>query len=194
VFGAGVQAETQLEALTEVRRIEAAKVFDSVKGRASQYCERMSKKLKINLKEGADARDTLRGSDIVICASTSRVPVFNGDWLEFGMHVNGVGSCTPDTRELDTVSVRRSKVIVDSRDEVLREAGDLIIPIAENAITPEHIRSELGRVILDRTKGRTSDQEITLFKSVGLAIQDVSTAQAVYKKALEQNKGSYVTI
>jgi len=194
VFGAGVQAQTQLEALAEVRKIEAAKVFDNVTGRAGQYCERMSKKLKINVKEGEDPKDTLRGSDIVICASTSRVPVFSGEWLELGMHVNGVGSCTPETRELDTVSVRRSKVIVDSRDEVLNEAGDLIIPIAEKAISLEHIWGELGQVIIGKKKGRTSEQEITLFKSVGLAIQDVSTASVVYRKALEQNRGTNVRI
>jgi ornithine cyclodeaminase/alanine dehydrogenase len=194
VFGSGVQAETQLEAVTEVRRIDAAKVFDNVTGRASDYCQRMSKKLKIDLKEGADPRDTLRGSDIVICASTSPIPVFSGEWLELGMHINGIGSARPDIRELDTVSVRRSKVVVDSRDAALREAGDLIIPIAEKAISSEHIWGELGQVILGEKKGRTSDEEITLFKSVGLALQDVSTARVVYKKALEQNKGTNVRL
>jgi ornithine cyclodeaminase/alanine dehydrogenase len=194
IFGAGVQAETQLESLAEVRRIDSAKVFDNVTGRAKDYCERMSKKLAIDLEEGADPRDTLRGSDIVICASTSRVPVFSGEWLEFGMHTNAVGSYTPDIRELDTTAIRRSKVIVDSRDAALREAGDLVIPIAEKVISAEHIRGELGQVILGKTEGRSSDQEITLFKSVGLALQDVSTALVVYKKALEQNKGTNVRL
>ena len=194
VFGAGVQAETQLEAVAEVRRIESAKVFDTATQRASQYCESMSKKLKINVRQSADPRETLHGSDIVICASTSRVPVFNGEWLELGMHINGIGSHSPDTRELDTTSVRRSKVVVDSREAVLKEAGDLIIPIAEKAISSEHIWSELGEVVLGKKKGRTSDQEITLFKSVGLALQDVSTALVVYRKALEQNRGTYVRI
>ncbi len=194
VFGAGVQAETQLEAMAEVRRIKAAKVFDTVTQRVIQYCERMSKRLKIDVEQGTSPRDTLRGADIVICASTSRVPLFNGEWLELGMHVNGIGSHTPDTREIDTTAVRRAKVIVDSLQVALREAGDLIIPIAERAISFEHIWSELGDVVLGRKKGRTSDQEITLFKSVGLAIQDISTALIVYNKAIEQNKGTRVDI
>lgn len=110
------------------------------------------------------------------------------------MHINAIGSHTRDTRELDTTSVRRSKVIVDSREAALAEAGDLIIPIAEKAIAPNHVWGELGEVILGKSKGRTSDQEITLFKSVGLALQDVSTALLVYKKAVQQNKGTNVKI
>jgi ornithine cyclodeaminase/alanine dehydrogenase-like protein (mu-crystallin family) len=102
--------------------------------------------------------------------------------------INAIGSHTPDARELDTLSVRRSKVVVDSREAALKEAGDLVIPIAENAIVPEHVWGELGEIILGKNKGRTSDQEIT-FKSVGLAFQDVSAALVVYRKAVKQGKG-----
>jgi len=193
VFGAGVQAAAQLEAVTEVRRITSAKVFDNVAGRAKDYCDRMSRKLKISMEEGTDPEETLHGSDIILCASTSRVPVFNGDWLEAGTHINAVGSYRPDIRELDTTTIRRSKVIVDSQDMALRETGDLVIPLTEKSISLEHISGELGEVILGK-KGRASQQEITLFKSVGLAIQDVSTAQIVYKKALEQEKGTSVRV
>jgi len=191
IFGAGVQAAAQLEAVTEVRSITGAKVFDNVTGRAKDYCNRMSKKLNLSMEAAADPKEALRDSDIVLCASTSRVPVFNGLWLEGGMHINAVGSYRPDIRELDTTTIRRSKVIVDYLDAALREAGDLVIPIAEKAISSEHISGELGQVILGKN-GRTSNEEITLFKSVGLALQDVSTAQVVYKKALEQNKGTNV--
>lgn len=107
VFGAGVQAETQLEAVAEVRKIKAAKVFDTATNRASQFSERMSKKLNIHVRQGEDPRDTLRGSDIVICASTSCVPVFNGEWLEVGMHINGIGSHTPDTRTRLTIHTKK---------------------------------------------------------------------------------------
>lgn len=194
VFGAGVQAETQLEAVAEARKINDVKVFDTSTQRASQYCERMSKKLKINVRQSAEPRDTLRGTDVVICASTSRVPVFNGEWLEPGMHINGVGSHTPDTRELDTTSIRRSKVIVDSREAALTAAGDLIMPIAEKAISSDHIWGELGEVILGKRKGRRPDLETTLYKSVGLALQDVSTASVVYEKAVQHEKGSNAKI
>jgi len=194
IFGAGAQAQTQLEAAAEVRKIEAAKVFDTVPGRAREYCERMSSKLKVELEEGRTPRDTVRGADIIICASTSSVPVFSGEWLEPGMHINGIGSFRPDIRELDTVSVQRSKVVVDSADAALSEAGDLIMPIAEKAISAGHIWAELGEIILGKKAGRTSEQEITLFKSVGLALQDVSTALMVYKRAIEQGRGINVTL
>ena len=170
VFGAGVQAETQLEAISEVRRIELAKVYDPVGQRVTEYCQRMSKRIGIEVKCAQNAQEALRDSDIVICASTSRTPVFNGEWLEPGMHINGIGSHTSDTRELDTVTIQRSKVVVDSRESALAEAGDLLLPIAENAISSEHIWAELGDIIIGKREGRTSDQEITLFKSVGIAI------------------------
>ena len=194
LFGAGGQAEKQLEAVSKVRGINLAKVFDPVTQRASEYCERMSRKLGIDVKVGISPQETLRDADIIICASTSRTPVFSGDWLQPGMHINGIGSHTLDTRELDTTTVRRSKVVVDSRDAALKEAGDLLIPIAENAISSDHIWAELGDIILGTKKGRTSDQEITLFKSVGIALQDMSTAQLAYRRALEQGKGTVVKL
>jgi len=136
----------------------------------------------------------VRGSDIIICASTSRTPVFRGEWLQGGMHITAIGAYTPDTRELDTTTVRRSKVVVDSREAAFKEAGDLLIPIAEKAFSPEHIWAELGEVVAGKKEGRASDQEITLFKSLGLALQDVSTALVTYKKAMERSKGTVVKI
>jgi alanine dehydrogenase len=194
VFGAGVQAETQLEAVAEERSIEAAKVYDVIEQRKDQYCEKMSSKLGIDVSAARDSRQAVQGSDIIICASTARTPVFKGEWLEPGMHINAIGSYTPDARELDSTTLKRSKVVVDSREAALKEAGDLLIPIGEKVISSEHIWAELGEMILGKKQGRTSSQEITLFKSVGLALQDISTAAAAYKKAIEQHKGIEVAI
>jgi ornithine cyclodeaminase/alanine dehydrogenase len=194
VFGAGVQAQTQLEAVVEERSIEVARVYDPVEQLAREYCEKMSKKLGINVSAARDPSQAVRGSDILICASTARTPVFKGEWLRPGMHINAIGSYTPDTRELDTATIKRSKVIVDSRTAALKEAGDLLIPIGEKAISSRHIWAELGEIILGKKEGRTSSQEITLFKSVGLALQDVSTAAVAYRKAVEQQKGIKVDI
>lgn len=194
LFGAGVQAETQLAAVAEVRRIEVAKVFDIAEERKIQFCEKMARKLGIDVTPAQTPQETIRDSDIVICASTSRKPVFSGQWLQPGTHVNAIGSYTPDTRELDTATVTRSKVVVDSKEAALKEAGDLLIPIAEKAISSSHIWAELGEVLLGKKEGRTSDDEITVFKSVGLAIQDVSTASITYRKAVKQHRGRIVEI
>lgn len=194
VFGAGVQAESQLEAMKEVRGILRARVFDPIAARAIRYSEGMSEKLGIKIEVAQTPKDALREADIIICASTSSTPVFSGHWLEAGAHINAIGSHNPATRELDTDAVRRSKVVVDSREAALREAGDLLIPIAEQAITADHVWAELGEIVAGEKTGRDSDQEITLFKSVGLAIQDVSTARVAYEKAIESGKGTKIEI
>jgi ornithine cyclodeaminase/alanine dehydrogenase len=194
VFGAGVQAESQLEAMKEVRGILRARVFDPLAERAFRFGEDMSRKLGIGVEVAQTSKEALRGADIVICASTSSTPVFSGQWLELGMHINAVGSHNPNTRELDTEAVRRSKVIVDSREAALKEAGDLLIPISERAIASDHVWADLGEIVSAQRVGRDSDQEITLFKSVGLAIQDVSTARVVYAKAIELGKGTKIGI
>lgn len=194
VFGAGVQAETQLEAIHQVASVHLAKVFDPVTQRAIDYSQRMSDRLGMNVEHTRDPQETIRDSDIIICATTSDMPLFSGDLLKSGTHINAIGSHTPEARELDTATVRRSKIVVDSLEAALREAGDLLIPLAEKAIKPDHIWAELGEIIAGHKKGRESDEEITLFKSVGIAIQDVSTAHVAYRKALEQGKGTVVNM
>lgn len=194
VFGAGIQGETQLEAVAEERSIEFVRVYDPVEQRKIQYCKDMSGKLGLDVRAASDPIHAVRGSDIIICASTARTPVFKGEWLDPGVHINAIGSYTPDARELDTVTIRRSKIVVDSREAALKEAGDLIIPIGERAISSQDIWAELGDIIVGKKEGRTSSQEITLFKSVGLALQDVSTAAVAYRKAKEQHKGIEVAI
>ena len=194
IFGAGAQAETQLEAVTEVRTIGLAKVFDPLTERKLEFCDRMSRKLRIAVRPSKESKENIADSDIVICATTSHTPVFSGEWLEPGMHINAIGSFDAGSREIDTTTVKRSKVVVDSREAAMKEAGDLLIPIAENVLSPEHIFAELGEIVIGRKAGRTTEQEITLFKSVGLAIQDVSVALTVYKKALELHKGTVARI
>src|SRR5208337_4561125 len=116
-------------------------------------------------------------SDIVITATTSKAPVFDGQLLKEGTHVSGIGSHHgPGIKELDDVTIKRAKLVVDQREAALKEAGDIIDPIAKGVITPDHIYAELGELVIGKKKGRTSNNEITVFKSVGLAVQDMSTA------------------
>lgn len=194
VFGAGVQARTQLMAICEVRPIEEARVYDVDRRVAEKYAEEMSEKLGITVKVADKAVDAVKGCDIIVTATTSKVPVFKGEWLEAGTHVNGIGSHTPDARELDSITVKKAKIVVDSYEACFKEAGDIIIPINEGVITREHIYAELGEIVTGKKPGRISDDEITVFKSVGLAIQDASTALKAFQIALERKAGKTITL
>lgn len=189
VFGAGVQAQTQLMAACEARRLRRAYVYDIGEGRAAAFAQRMGPKLGLEVEPADDAEAAVAAADILIAATNAQTPVFRGEWVRPGTHINGIGSHSPAARELDTETVRRSLFVADQREACLAEAGDLIIPIQEGAITAEHIHAELGQVVAGQLPGRTSPEQITLFKSVGLAIQDVSTAARIYALAQERGVG-----
>ncbi|MEM2136974.1 MAG: hypothetical protein QXI93_03355 [Candidatus Methanomethylicia archaeon] len=194
IFGAGVQARTQLIAVCKVRPIERAYVYDVRMDAAEKYAVEMSKMLGIDVKVMKEPKKLVDESEIICAATTSKTPIFNGEWLREGTHINGIGAHTPDARELDTTTIKRSKVVVDSYEACLKEAGEIIIPLNEKEITRDHIYAELGEIIAGRKVGRINDKEITLFKSVGLAIQDAATALKVYQKALENRVGKEIKI
>ncbi|MFX0172248.1 MAG: ornithine cyclodeaminase family protein [Candidatus Hodarchaeota archaeon] len=196
LFGTGVQGETQLWAACEVRpSIDTCKVYDIRKDVAEEFARKIRKKLRISgIKVIETPEETVKGSDIILTATTSSNPVFQGEWLEPGVHISAIGSYTPSTRELDTETIKKSKVVCDQVSACLDEAGDIIIPINEGAITKKHIYAELGEIISGKKVGRENESEITLFKSVGLAIQDAATAKLVYDKAREMKRGIEVEI
>ena len=147
-----------------------------------RFAYEMGPKLGVDIVAAESGAEAVRGADIVVTATTSREPVIRRRWLGDEVHVSAIGSFYPDHRELDTETVREAKVVVDSREAVLAEAGDLIIPLREGAINEDHIYAELGDLVLGRRKGRTEDDGLTVFKSVGLAIQDSSVASLVLRK------------
>jgi alanine dehydrogenase len=193
IFGAGVQAKMQLWAVVVARHIERAYVYDVVPEAAEKFAIETSKKLGINVIKVATPEKILE-ADIICTASSSSTPLFDGKLVREGTHINGIGSHTPNARELDTELIKRSKLIADSREACLKEAGDIMIPIKEGAITESHIFAELGEVILCHKSGRANEHEITLFKSNGLAIQDTATAKLVYEKARAAGIGVNVEI
>ena len=193
IFGAGVQARTQLMAMCEVRPIARALVCDPVQEGREKFASEMSELLSIPVEPTDDPRACV-DSDIVVAASSSAEPIFDGSWLAAGTHVNGIGSHSPNTRELDTVAIQRSKVVPDLVDACLVEAGDLILPIEEGVITQDHIHASLGEVVAGLKPGRESDGEITLFKSVGLAVQDAATAAQVYDLARAAGVGVEIEV
>jgi len=193
IYGAGVQAKMQLWAVTEARQISKAYVYDISSEAAEKYAAEMSKKLNIEVVKTNNPDDLLE-TDIICTATSSSTPLFNGTKIRPGTHINGIGSHTPGARELDTALITRSRFIGDSKEACFNEAGDIIIPIQEGAITKEHFYAELGEVIIGIKKGRMNDDEITIFKSNGLAIQDAATAKIIYDKALLAGKGIEVKI
>jgi ornithine cyclodeaminase/alanine dehydrogenase len=182
IFGAGVQARMQLWAVAVARDIGKAFVYDVINESASKFAKEMSEKLNIDVTRVNSADDILK-ADIICTATSSATPIFNGKTVREGTHINGIGSHTPGARELDTEIIKRSKLVADSREACLKEAGDIMIPLKEGAINEGHIYAELGEIINGKKPCRTNEKEITLFKSNGLAIQDVATAKLVYEKA-----------
>lgn len=194
IFGAGAQAKYQVAALKAVRPINEVKVFARDRERAKDFAAEVTKELGLSAHVAATRRDTIAGSDLVVTATTAREPVFQGEWLEPGTHVSGIGANTPAKRELDKDTFLRSKLVVDFKKQALAEAGDLKEALETGAINPDQVYAELGEIINGKKQGRTSDQEVTIFKSVGIAIQDIATAAFVYEQAKIKGLGTRVCL
>lgn len=194
VFGAGVQARKQLEAVALVRPLEKAWVLDVDAAARDRFARDMSAALGMAVVPTEDAQAAVRGADIVVTATSSHTPVFDGRWLKPGTHVNNIGSHSPDARELDTVTVQRAKFVADLKAANLAEAGDILIPIREGAVTEAHIHASLGEIVIGAKPGRENAEEITVFKSCGLAIQDVATALSVLRAARASGIGTEVEL
>ncbi len=194
VFGSGVQARTQAEAVCRVRPIETLWICNPSVEKAEEMASQISgiDPFPTDVRPVRSSCEALASADIVCTATTSRTPVFCDAELQPGTHINAVGSYQPHVREIPAETVRRAYVAVDRREAALEEAGDLIQPIEQGLITPQHIQCELGDLLLGANAGRPSDDRITLFKSVGLAVQDTAAAQAVLASARRQGFGANI--
>lgn len=198
LFGTGGQASGQLEAMLNVRDLEEVRVFDLDYERAKSFAAQMQQqfasfKTRIVAVEDGDA--AIVDADIITAVTTSKRPVFNGNLVKKGTHINGVGAYTPQMQELPEIIVQRAdKVVFDTTEGVLAEAGDVIIPMDKGIVSKQDFAGELGQVILGQAKGRENDEEITLFKTVGTAVLDVVTAQLIYEKAMQHGVGQQVEI
>lgn len=196
IFGAGTQARTQLEAVCTVRRIEEVRIFDINHDAADKLVAVMAGQEPVPKKVfvATSPREAVRGADIVVTATTSSTPVFDGLDVGSGTHINGIGSYTPEMQEVDENIIQRAKIVVDSRKGCLAEAGDLIIPLKAGLITETDIYAELGEIVAGAKPGRESPQEITFFKSVGNAVQDVAVAWEALKRAEKKGLGTVVEL
>jgi ornithine cyclodeaminase len=194
IFGCGWQAQGQLEALAAVRKLERVKVYSRTAEKVAKFCDRMSRTLSIAVVPAASPEDAVRGSDIVVTITTSATPVFDGEWLAAGTHVNAAGSNSLLRREIDETTVRKSNpVVVDSRPSALKEAGDLL-PALEKGRLHAGMLTELGEVIAGTRPGRKTAEQITLFESQGMAMQDLIIAAELARLARAQGVGAEVDI
>ena len=193
IFGAGVQSKMQLWAVSEARNLSKALVFDISGEAVKKFIAEMGPKLNLEIIQALHPEELLQ-SDILVTATSSPTPLFDGNRVREGTHINGIGSHTPAARELDTAIVKRSKFVGDSYEACFKEAGDIMIPLNAGEIPKEHFYAELGELITGRKPGRENDKEITLFKSNGLAIQDAAAARLVYEKAVAAGIGQKIEI
>ncbi len=195
LIGAGVQAATHLWAMCAVRPVKAVAVYDIDAQVAESFIlAQLQRFPKLAFRQAVSPEDAIRGADLVCTISSSKTPVVDHSWLKPGAHINGVGSHTPDARELDGPTVQAARVAVDSRQAALKEAGDFILPIQEGLFAAEHVSDEIGELLAGLKPGRASADQITLYKSVGIAVQDVAAARLVYERAAAQGMGVEVAL
>jgi alanine dehydrogenase len=189
IIGSGVQARSHLEAIALVRDLSTVRVWSPNASRCAAFGREMQPRTTAPIVTAASARDAVDGADVVVLVTAARDIVVRHEWIQAGAHVCAVGACRPDSREMDSALVSHARLFVDSRTAALAEAGDILIPIAEGIIDETHIAGELGEVALGVVPGRTSDTDITVFKSLGMAVEDVAAAHLAYVKAAERGLG-----
>ena len=195
VFGSGVHARTQVRAACAVRPIKEVRIFNPNLASARAMAREITSTAAMPDRIAAvgSPSEALAGADVACLATTSTVPVFNDGDVPDGIHINAIGSFKPREREVPAETVARARVVVDDIDAALEEAGDLLMPISEGVFGEEHIHCDLGKLVLGRSDGRTSSDQLTFFKSVGLAIQDVVAAQAVLREARKLGVGKQMS-
>ena len=189
VVGSGVQARSHVDAIGRIRDVRTIRTWSPNSDRLAAFVRETQPRTEADVIRCPSARDAVNGADIVVLATSAREPVVNADWIADGAHVCAVGACRPDQREMDTALVARGRVFVDSKEGALAEAGDVLIPIREGAFDPTHIVGELGEVLSGAVRGRLTPTDVTIFKSLGMAVEDVAAAQLAYDKAAERGLG-----
>ncbi|HEX3108104.1 MAG TPA: ornithine cyclodeaminase family protein [Thermoanaerobaculia bacterium] len=187
ILGAGVQAKSHLEAIPLVRDIGSIRICSRSRAKAEALAG-TDKRVKVieSVQEAVD------GADIIVTATSSKEPVLRREWLSDGVHINAVGSSVATSRELDSATMAAAALFVDRRESTVNESGDYLMALREGAIREGHIRAEIGEILLGKAKGRLSDDEITLFKSLGIAVEDLASVAFLYDKARARSSGSWL--
>ena len=189
LVGSGVQASSHLDAMRAVRTLRRVRVCGVSLDGARRFARRHETRLGCPIEAVSGAKEAVDGADLICTTTSSREPVLFGDWISPGAHVNAVGACFANARELDTAAVVRSRLYVDRRESALAEAGEFLIPKAEGAIGDNHIVGELGEILAGRVTARRTRDDITLFKSLGIAVEDLAAAHRIHERARATGKG-----
>jgi ornithine cyclodeaminase/alanine dehydrogenase-like protein (mu-crystallin family) len=186
LLGSGVQARTHLDAMRAVRPLRRVRVWSRRPESARRFAAQESERTGLTVEAMVTGREAVEEADLICAVTAATEAVLLGDWIAPGAHINAVGACTPRARELDAAAVARSLLFTDRRESLLAEAGDFLLAREEGAVTDDHIRGEVGEVLEGMIPGRRSDEEITLFKSLGIAVEDLAAGMHVYRKAVER--------
>jgi ornithine cyclodeaminase len=189
ILGSGTQARSHLEAMFVVRPVGRVRVWSRTRERAEAFAEHASARHGVRVEVVSTARDAVDGADLICTTTSSPQPILLGEWLAPGTHVNAIGAVGPATRELDTNAIARSRLYVDRRESAMNEAGEFVQAQAEGAIGQDHIVGEIGEVLAGTAPGRQAQEEITVFRGVGLAIEDLAAARVIYRRAVDGGAG-----
>ncbi|HSR66428.1 MAG TPA: ornithine cyclodeaminase family protein [Acidobacteriota bacterium] len=192
ILGSGVQARQHLEAMSCVRDLRRVRVWSPTREHREDFAARLSGRFGCRVEAMRGPRETVEGADLICTTTFASQPVLEGGWLAPGCHINAVGSSLPTARELDSQAVLRSRLFIDRLESTLNEAGDFLIPKEEGVIDDSHIQGEIGDILEGKIEGRRGHHEITLFKSLGLAVEDVQAVEWIYRQALSQGVGEKV--
>lgn len=182
IIGSGEQAERHIEAILLVRKIKHISIWSRNESHAGRLAQKISSQYNVPIRLAATAQQAVEKADIICTVTSSATPVVLGEWICTGTHINAVGASTPASRELDTRAIALGKLFTDCYESIFNEAGDFLFPKKEGAITDEHVKAELGGVLTGQKKGRENEEEITIFKSLGIAVEDIFAAWHIYQK------------
>jgi alanine dehydrogenase len=194
IIGSGVQARSHLDAISHVRDLSDVRVWSPNRARMEAFVKEMRPRSRARLSAAPSAQAAVQDAGIVVLVTSAKEPVIRDEWIADGAHICAVGACRPTHREMDPALVARGELYVDSRDAALVEAGDIVLAIKEGVIGPSHIKGELGEIAARTCEGRRADDRVTIFKSLGLAVEDVAAAHLVYQRARAEGMGTAIQV
>jgi alanine dehydrogenase len=194
ILGSGVQARSHLVALTRVRPLKEVRVWSRTEAHRVSFADEMRGETTAAIRVAESPQQAVENADLIVLATAAREPVIVNEWVAPGAHIAAVGACRPDQREMDGALVGRARLFVDSRTGALNEAGDIVLAVREGCFEPSRIAGELGELAAGRVPGRTHPDEVTLFKSLGMAVEDVAAAHLAYVRATERGLGRGVPL
>jgi alanine dehydrogenase len=194
IIGSGVQARSHLEAYQHVRQLKQVRIWSPTERSREQFVDDMSRKVPVPIVASDSAEAAVRGADLIVLVTSSKTPVIEDAWVAAGAHVVCVGACRPDQQEMPPALVARGRLYVDSKAAAVVESGDVVMNVKSGLFDDSHIRGEIGELVLGRVEGRTTADEITIFKSLGMAVEDVVAADLVFRRAAESGAGTELTL